>query len=90
MLKTKYVKLPSSEDEWHQVASEYYSQWNFPMCLGALDGKRVLISKPRNSGSDYYDYKGHIRIIMMALVDAHYKFLYVDVGAWKQQWKIIL
>lgn len=51
------------------------------MCIGALDGKRVLIAKPRNSGSDYYDYKGHFSLIMMALVDADYKFLYVDVGA---------
>lgn len=51
------------------------------MCLGALDGKRVLIAKPRNSGSEYYDYKGHLSIIMMALVDADCKFLYVDVGA---------
>ena len=51
------------------------------MCIGALDGKRVLISKPPRSGSEYYDYKGHFSLIMMALVDASYKFMYVDVGA---------
>ena len=51
------------------------------MCIGALDGKRFLIRKPANTGSEYYDYKAHHSIIMLALVDANYKFLYVDVGA---------
>lgn len=51
------------------------------MCIGALDGKRVLICKPPNSGSTFYDYKGHFSVILMALVDADCKFLYVDVGS---------
>ena len=51
------------------------------MCMGALDGKRFLIRKPANSGSEYFDYKTHHSIIMLALVDANYKFLFVDVGA---------
>lgn len=63
------------------MASEFYTQWNFPMCIGALDGKRILIQKPPNSGSNFYDYKGHFSVIMVALVDADCKFLYVDVGA---------
>lgn len=28
----------------------------------------------------YYDYKADHSVIMLALVDANYKFLYVDVG----------
>lgn len=63
------------------MAGDYFSRWNFPQCLGVVDGKRILISKPPNSGSTYYDYKGHFSIILMALVDAHCKFMYVDVGA---------
>ncbi|XP_066946086.1 uncharacterized protein [Macrobrachium rosenbergii] len=54
--------------------------WNYPSCIGALDGKRILVAKPNNSGSEYFDYKGHCSVILLALVDAHYKFLYVDVG----------
>lgn len=80
-LKATYLKLPNTGDEWRQIASDFYSAWNFSMCLGALDGKRVLIAKPRNSGSEYYGYKGHFSMIMLALGDANYKFLYVDVGA---------
>lgn len=51
------------------------------MCIGAMDGKRFLITKPSNTGSEYYDYKTNHSIIMLALVDAEYKFMYVDVGA---------
>lgn len=50
------------------------------MCIGVMDGKRFLVAKPPNTGSEYYDYKTN-HSIMLALVDADYKFMYVDVGA---------
>ncbi|XP_045111451.1 uncharacterized protein LOC123504747 [Portunus trituberculatus] len=80
VLKDKYLNLPTTTDQWENVASEYYRLWNFPLCIGAMDGKRFLVRKPPNSGSEYYDYKLHHSIIMLAVVDAHYNFLYVDVG----------
>lgn len=61
-------------------STRVFRLWNFPSCFGTLDGKRFLLAKLNNSGSEYFDYKGHCSIIMLALVDAAYKFLYVDVG----------
>ncbi|KAK4314107.1 hypothetical protein Pmani_014596 [Petrolisthes manimaculis] len=80
VLRDTYMKLPTSSSEWQEVASTFSTAWNFPNCLGALDGKRFLVIKPSNSGSEYFDYKSHNSVIMLALVDADYKFLYVDVG----------
>ncbi|KAG7156527.1 antagonist of life heterochromatin protein 1-like 2 [Homarus americanus] len=80
-LKGTYLKLPTTSDEWQDVASTFYTLWNFPMCIGALDRKRFLVTKQPNSGSEYCTYKSHHSIIMLALVDANYKFLSVDIGA---------
>ena len=40
----------------------------------------MAIRCPKNGGSLYYNYKGFHSVILLALVDAKYKFLWVDVG----------
>lgn len=37
--------LPSSlsEDNWLQIANEFEQKWNFNHCIGAIDGKHVVI-----------------------------------------------
>ncbi|CAH1957376.1 unnamed protein product [Acanthoscelides obtectus] len=54
--------------------------WNFPFCLGALDGKHVDFEAPKSVGLFYYNYKGRNSVVLLGLVDADYKFLYGDVG----------
>ncbi|CAF4946281.1 unnamed protein product [Pieris macdunnoughi] len=76
-----YVKIPSSEEEWLTIAKEFESKWNFPHVIGAMDGKHVILQSPINSGNDYDCYKMFPSIVLFALVDANYKFLYVDVGS---------
>ena len=62
------------------MADEFQARWNFPNCLGALDGKHINIRPPMNTGSAFYNYKHRFSIVLMALADASCKFIYVDVG----------
>ncbi|KAG0725967.1 hypothetical protein GWK47_037553 [Chionoecetes opilio] len=80
VLRGTYLKLPTTSAEWQEVASGFSNVWQFPNCIGALDGKHFLVIKPDNTGAEYFDYKSHHSVIMLALVDASYKFLYIDLG----------
>lgn len=73
-------QLPNSEEEWQQTGKDFENRWNFPNCGGAIDGKHIRIKKPPNSGSYFYNYKGFCSIVLMAIVNADYQFVYVNVG----------
>ena len=75
------MKIPSSQEEWIQISDDFNNKWNYPCCIGAIDGKHIRIRQPPGTGSQYFNYKKFFSILMLALVDANYKFLYVDVGA---------
>jgi hypothetical protein len=74
-------QTPRSANEWNEIADGFTSRWNFPHCVGALDGKHVVLVKPRKSGSVFLNYKYTFSIVLMAIVDCNYKFIYVNVGA---------
>lgn len=78
-LSAIYMKKPT-EDRWKEIAERFNSLWNFPNCLGAIDGKHIEIESPENSGSAYFNYKNFNSIVLQAVVDADAKFLFVDIG----------
>jgi hypothetical protein len=80
-LSNEVMKAPD-EDSWKKIATDYWNKWNFPNCVGAIDGKHVLIQAPPNSGSQYFNYKGSHSIILLAVVDANLRFLVLDIGAY--------
>lgn len=69
------------EASWKRIAEKFESRWNFPHCIGAIDGKHVRIKRPSNSGSLFFNYKKYFSIILLAAVDADYCFTIVDIGA---------
>nr|XP_027206502.1 protein ALP1-like [Penaeus vannamei] len=64
-----------------ESGTQVFHSLEFPNCIGAIDGKRVLIAKPAKSGSEYYDYKGQNSMIMLAMVDADYRFIFIHAGS---------
>lgn len=81
VLKNECLPQPSKES-WFRIANEFKIRTNFPNCIGAVDGKHVRVVNPPNSGSLYYNYKNYFSIVLMAVTDADYKFVYVDVGSY--------
>lgn len=73
--------MPTNESEWNAVANGFEDRWNYPHCIGAIDGKHVVIQKPSKSGSTFMNYKHTFSVVMLAIVDSDYKFMYVNVGA---------
>ena len=70
-----------TENVLQEIADEFEMQWNFPNCVGAIDGKHVRIRCPQSSGSQFYKYKSCFYVHLHAIVDAKYKFMTVDIGA---------
>ena len=57
VLAPEFLRLPSTSAEWEQIASAFEKRWNYPNCIGALDGKHVQFQSQPNSGSLNYNYK---------------------------------
>ncbi|XP_071096960.1 uncharacterized protein [Haliotis cracherodii] len=64
VMEAKVMKTPIEPQDWLQVAEQFQGRLQFPHVLGALDG----------------NYKGFCSIVVMGLVDADYKFLWIQVG----------
>ena len=45
-----------------------------------MDGKHIVIRCPSESGSEFYNYKKDYSVILLSVVDANYKFIYIVVG----------
>ena len=77
----KYLICPTDPEDWKKIEERFRNRWNVPHAIGALDSKHITIKKPKKSGSGYLNYKGYCSLVLLALVNAEYKFLWVNVGA---------
>lgn len=68
-----------------RAAGEMFDKWNFPNCVGAVDGKHVRIHCPPHSGTMFFNYKKYFSLSLLAVADANYKLITVDIGAYGKQ-----
>nr|XP_057926689.1 uncharacterized protein LOC131128123 [Doryrhamphus excisus] len=79
LMMEDFLPRPTQES-WKEVARGFWDKWNFPNCLGAIEGKKVNIRTPAHSKSQSRDDKRNFSIVLLALVDADYRFRAVQVG----------
>lgn len=73
VLQSLYLKCPNEENEWLQIATEFNSLWNFPNCIGAIDGKHIRNKIPSKPDTAFYNYKDNFSLVLMAICDARYR-----------------
>ena len=45
-LQEDYMPV-SDMDHWHHNEQGFCTRWNFPNCIGAIDGKHVVMQAPK-------------------------------------------
>lgn len=72
--------MPQTPEKWLNVSKRFFDQWNFPNYLGLMGGKHVILQAPIHSGTEFFNYKATFSIVLFALVDVDYNFLFANVG----------
>ena len=76
--------FPSSHEDFKHSMEKFGEEWQFPYAFSAVDGSHLPIKCP-NGGAQamkqYFNFKGFYSIVLMALVDAVYRFICASVGA---------
>lgn len=65
VLSLDYLRQPTKVD-WEKAAKGFDHLWDFPNCIGALDGKHIRMRCPPNGGSMYINYKGIGKMIQFS------------------------
>nr|XP_047144517.1 uncharacterized protein LOC105849992 [Hydra vulgaris]XP_047144518.1 uncharacterized protein LOC105849992 [Hydra vulgaris] len=81
ILLPKYVKFPLSVENLNKHSRDFEAILGFPQCVGAVDGCHIPISAPKDQATSYYNYKGWYSIVLFAVVDSRYRFIYTSVGS---------
>ena len=80
ILVAHFLRPQSTKEEWKQISSEFLELRNKPHVIGAIDSKHVAMDCPKNTGSLYHNYKGFFSQVLLAVFDAKYNFILIDVG----------
>lgn len=81
VFSTVHIRMPSKDDFCKSAAGFSY-HCGVEHCLGAIDGRHINIKRPNGTGSEFYNYKNYFSIVLLAVVDFFYRFIFIDVGGY--------
>jgi len=79
MLDLFFLQIPTTTTGWLAISEHFEKSWNYLHSLGAMDGKHAVLQAPVSTGT-CYNYKSTLGIVLFALVNVNYNFLFIDVG----------
>lgn len=83
-LQPLHMKTPT-EETFKNIAKNFNEKWQFPHCIGAIDGKHIRVKCPTHSGTMFFNYKSYFSIVLQAVSDANCRFTCIEVGAYGKQ-----
>lgn len=75
--------MPKSEEDFKSKMVDMEELWQFPCCWAAIDGCHMPMKCPPGgleSCKEYHNFKNFYSIVLMALVDSHYRFVWASCG----------
>jgi len=76
------MRKPTIKD-FENTADAFYNKWNFPNCIGSIDGKHIRVKCPKTLAvCIIIIIKNFFSIVLFAIVDANYRFMLIDIGAY--------
>ena len=75
--------MPKSEEEFREKILDIEEMWQFPCCWSAVDGCHIPIKCPpggQEAGKEYHNFKNFYSVVLMSLVDSHYRFIWGSCG----------
>jgi len=75
--------MPCTEQEFKQKMKEMNDKWQFPFCWAAIDGCHIPIKCPPTGAAsckEYHNFKNFYSVVLMAMVDSRYRFIWGSCG----------
>ena len=75
--------FPNNKQQFREKMLDMEERWQFPCCWAAIDGCHIPLRCPDGglaACKDYHNFKNFYSIVLMAMVDAKYRFIWGSCG----------
>lgn len=74
-----FIKWPNPEEQ-ENISKAVLKRYNFPNCVGFIDGCHIQILAPKNNPVDFHNRKEVHSVVLQAVCDCNLKFTHIFLG----------